>query len=70
MLKYGMVYSTIKYYQNEAKSLWFHNGIKYHGFLTSDCPINQIESRRIGHDAIAAAAVRTPEEMRKLLSGK
>lgn len=70
-LKYGILFSTIRYFQQEAKSLWQYRGIKYQGYLTvGHLMLQHIEARRIGHDAIAAAAVRTPEEMRNMLRGK
>lgn len=68
MKRYGMDFSTIRFWQNCAKDLRQFNGIWAVGYL--ECALDalqRVDARQLGHDAIAAAFVHTPEQMRRLL---
>lgn len=67
--RYGMAHHTIRYFQKQSRELNLYSGIRTTGFLTSSlAQLATIEARRIGHDAIMAAASHTTLEMRALLS--
>jgi hypothetical protein len=61
IMKYGMKYSTIKYWQNQAKTLSL-----YYGYVPQ-FPINMNRTaQQIARDAILYASLLTPEQFRKL----
>ena len=68
-MRYGIRFTTIRYWQKMAHDLNLYNGILFTGCLRA-ANLAEMGSRQIGHDAIAAAFVRrTPEGMRALLLG-
>jgi len=66
MNKYGMKYSTIRYYQNQAADLYRYNGIIIGMRLEN---IERLTSREIGHLAIQLAHV-APYWLQLTLTGK
>jgi hypothetical protein len=64
--KYGVRFSTIRYFQSRADDARLMYGVRLVGCL-SDPVMGSYNPRMIGHDAIAAAYVRTPDQMRRLL---
>lgn len=66
-LRYGMRWTTIRYWQRVAHDLHLYNGILFVGCLRAK-NFDMLGSRQIGHDIIAAAFVRrTPEGIRAML---
>src|SRR5262245_42360674 len=66
--KYGIAFSTIKYWQKRAYELNLYNGLEFVGML--ECTVEQLQTkcpREIGHDAIAAANAHSAQRMRNLL---
>lgn len=74
MLKYGMKYSTIRYWQNQARMLYRTNGI-YAGrqFLEAMYGPGKLQAictgKQIGEAAIQFAAVASPEHLKAVLTG-
>jgi len=67
MLRYGMKYSTIRYWQEVATMLYRHNGIIVGMRLAGD--IDKMSSREIGHLAIQLAHV-APYRLQLTLTGE
>ena len=69
--RYGMKYSTIRYWQNQAHMLSYYNGIYLGkhviGPQAADTPDNKL--RDLAHLVIAFAFVSSPDHVRQLLSG-
>src|SRR5436190_3612272 len=69
MKKYGVSYSTIRYFQTQARNLVHYNGIRVVGYLRqSGSALQRASARQIAHDAIGAAFVHTATELRNLLT--
>lgn len=69
MTKYGMKFSTIRYFQKQAHDLHLYNGLLVAGSLTTSLgTIANVPARHLAYDAIAAAYVRRDWEVRNLLN--
>lgn len=66
--KYGIPYQTIRYYRDQATSMYRHCGILWGGYAFKPHSLDVCDSRTIGHYAIAVAAVLTPTQLKALLS--
>ena len=55
-MKYGMKYSTIRYYQKEGQWLHLHTGWPYPQAMNSVYDVNSKDARTIAYDMIRLAA--------------
>ena len=69
MKRYGMRYSTIRYFQSEAKWLHVHYGTYYADKPLRDV-IDELPARTIAHDVIGLAFVASPDYLKKILLDK
>lgn len=67
MSKYGMQFSTIRYFQNQAADLWRYNGIVLGAPTFDPHNLARASAQRIGHDAIAMAAVLPVANVRAMI---
>jgi hypothetical protein len=66
--KYGIPYHTIRYWQQQARTLRLHNGI-YAGRGELEKSAETLGARGLGHAIISLAFVASPEHVRAVLSG-
>lgn len=66
-MRYGIRYSTIRYFQAQALSLYRTNGV-YAGRGTLEAR-KEMSAQMIGHAIIELATVASPEHLKAVLTG-
>ncbi len=69
MFKYGMKFSSIRYYQAQAMSLYRTNGIYAGRQFVEASRHDQMTARELGHAIIQFAFVASPEHLKASLMG-